>query len=42
MIFLNGVDPVGVPFLRAGVLEREVWEAITIRAARIMKSARSS
>lgn len=41
MIFLNGVDPLGVPFLRAGTLEREVWEAITIRAARIIK-ARSS
>lgn len=32
VIFLRGVDPIGVPFASANVLVREVWMAVVNRA----------
>lgn len=37
--YLSGLDPVGVPWLRAGALERDVWTAVGMRADRIYRAA---
>jgi hypothetical protein len=42
VMFLQGVDPVGVPFMAArDPLVREVWTAIAVRAGQLQKAARS-
>jgi hypothetical protein len=41
VMFLNGIDPVGQPYLATrDPLVREVWHAVGIRAARIMEKGR--
>jgi hypothetical protein len=38
IMFLRGIDPVGVPFLAArDPLIREVWTAVLLRAGRLME-----
>lgn len=43
VMFLQGVDPVGVPWMTArDPLVREVWTAITVRAGQLQKQAAKS
>jgi hypothetical protein len=41
VLFLNGIDPVGEPYLATrDSLIREVWHAVGMRASRVMQEGR--